>query len=133
MPAESRSHAVPSLRSTGIWLVVLTSLLVLFWLVILVMVPAQKKQYDLYGLQIPATTMLAIRITSLVRDFWLVLLPMSVLTVLSGVVLGRHVIPSPRIGTMFAALVAVAILGSIGIVMICLAIPAMKLAEGLSK
>jgi type II secretory pathway component PulF len=118
---------------TAVWLGVLLALHLVFAVVLVVIVPGQKKTFDEYNLQLPWFTKVVINLGSLSARFWWAILPTLISATVVGVILGRHAFRRPTVGTVFALLCLFGLLASLTAVAFALALPQIKLAEGMAK
>jgi type II secretory pathway component PulF len=114
--------------ATFLWLALLV--------ILAVVVPAQRKTFDEYGLKLPYLTQVAIDVGMWFADFWWVIIPCS-LPVLVFVALATWYFcyaDNPRwLRTAWMLLIAGMPLVLTLIVVISLIIPQMKLAQGMAK
>jgi hypothetical protein len=127
------TKTVVTRSGTCIWLAWLAFVLVLFWLTIFVMVPTIKRHLDERGLAYPGITKLTLDFTISIANSALVLIPVSCLMVLGGVVLGRHVQPTPPMGMRFGQIATAVLFGAIVAILIGMGWVVPGLVRGLSK
>ncbi len=127
------TNAVATRSGTYGWLAWLTFVLVLFWLTILVVVPTIKRHLDERGLAYPGITKLTVEITVSIANYAPVLIPVSCVMVLGGVVLGRHIQPTPPMGMRFGQIATAVLFGAIVAIIVGMAWVVPKFVQGLSK
>jgi type II secretory pathway component PulF len=131
------SDHTPPARSrwpgTLVWLAVLVSLHVTRGVLLLLVVPGFKKTYDEYNLQLPAATKWLVMLSNWWCKSWYYAGPLSLLLMVGGVMLGRHVFRRTSPGNVFAAVYLFVLVGTMLFAAVGLVMPQLKLVEGLSK
>ena len=106
------------------------------WGQLLILTPGMKRRFDEFGLQLPAATKLLISLSDWVYGNWWLALPAVVaVVVVCGGVLGwlRHRRGWTVPVTLFAVLLIAMLLAGNAAVAVSLALPEIKLQEGLAK
>jgi len=118
---------------TAIWLAVLLVLHVVFAVVMVVVIPRQKKTFDEYNLQLPWLSKTVIDLAAVYTRFWWLILPVQLSVTVVGVIFGRHAFRRPTPGTVFALIVLIVLLMTFFVTAVAFDLPQLKLAEGLAK
>ena len=133
MPDESSSSSGSKASRTVIWLAVLLPLLCSFWSTIVFVMPAVKKQYNLYGVGYWDITKPVMKVSMMFLQDLTVLLPVSIVCVIAAVGLDRYAPVRRRIGALFVQFLTVFLILSIAIMFACAVFAERRLVDELSK
>lgn len=119
MQNSTDEKKAPTRAGTLFWVAVLTVLLHTSWFVLLFALPMQKKRFDGHGLQLPQLTKEIFNLATPIWEYCDILVPVSVMILWGGLILGRHLAPNPRIGNVFAIFALLILLSSTAILLLC--------------
>lgn len=118
---------------TAIWLAVLLALHVAFAVVMIVVLPRQKRTFDEFNMQLPSLTLSVIGLGMWYTRVWWLILPVQISATVMGVILGRHGFHRPTPGTVYSFFVLIVLFVALLITVVALALPRIKLLDGLAK
>lgn len=118
---------------TLVWLAVLVSLHVTRGVLLLFVVPGQKKLYDDFNMQLPWMSKLLVQWSGWWCKYWYFTAPLSFLLMVGGVIAGRHLFRRTWPGNVYAAVWLFLLVGWLLFAGVGLSLPQLKLMEGVSK
>ena len=128
-----RTEKPASWAVTGIWLGLIALAVIALAALLILYVPAQKRAFDEFGLQLPYATRAVLHLSSFFLMFWWLLVP-ALLIVGAGLpLLLRHVARAVTLGNVFAAIILTGLLLTNVLIVYTLAAPMAALQRGLAK
>lgn len=133
MSSDPTSPSRYRLLGTAVWLGVLFALKMVLVVALVGFVPPAKRNLADYRLQPPVTMQLVGPVSDLYAGNWSVVVPVGLLVLLAGVVLGRHAYRSPWPGTLFAAVCLLVLAALLLLTSAAVQLSYLKVEEGLTK
>jgi type II secretory pathway component PulF len=118
---------------TLVWLAVLLSLYLTRGVLLLLVVPRSKKQYDDFNLQLPWMSKVLVQWSDWWCKYWYFASPLSLMLLAGGVIAGRHLFRRTWPGNVYATVWLFALVVWFGFATVALSLPQLKLMEGVSK
>ena len=133
MSSDPTSPSRYRLLGTAVWLTVLFALKMVLVVALVGFVPPAKRTFDEYGLKLPPLMQAVVPVSDVYAEHWSWLVPVGLIVILAGVVLGRHVFSRPWPGTLFAIACLLLLVAVVLLTANAVQLSYLKLEEGLSK
>lgn len=133
MSSDPTSPSRYRLLGTAVWVSVLMALKMVLVVALVGLVPPAKRTFAEYGLKLPPLMQAIVPVSDVYAEHWSWLVPVGLLVILAGVVLGRHIFRHPWPGTLFAVVCLILLGAAVLLTLNAVQLSYLKLEEGLTK